>query len=132
MRSTGAAIDNSSSANMLTSAAGGLAKARERALAARTGGGTWARIACNRAIASAEAGTRPRPIRSTNCRQADCAPKGEETSAANTVSRLSSKRKSASPARPWEPRRKYFLTVSVGQSNASFRHVAMWDNCVSS
>jgi hypothetical protein len=63
---TGAATDGSSSANSRTSAAGGLAKARLRALAARARIGTRDRIARNCSIAFASGAARPRPIRSVS------------------------------------------------------------------
>ncbi len=94
MRSTGAEIARSSSANSRTSGAGGRAKANARALAARIVAGTCGRIDRNRVIAMSLAGARPRPIRSTSCRHAVCAPKGVDISAVKTVSRLSSNRKS--------------------------------------
>ena len=109
-RSTGAATDISSSANSATSMAGGSASAMARALAARTGGATSGRIARSRAIAAGDAGTRRRPIRSTSCRHADCAPNGDDMSAASTVSRLSSKRTVATS--PTRRRRARVVTIS--------------------
>ena len=62
-----------------------------------------------------------RPIRSTSCRHADCAPNGVDMSAESTVSRLSSKRKVASSwIRLRGPRRNDFLTARARYRNSSF------------
>lgn len=71
---------------------GGWHRLSSRALAERVACDTESRKATRRASVGGSAGMRPRPIRSTSCRQAVWAPKGVAVSADRIVARLSSNR----------------------------------------